>query len=79
MRKLTKIIGVILATLLLVTTLVIAAEGIPGTVKEVKGSTVIVSDNDGNEHAIPVGKDAAARLRPGDQVTVQGGKVKKVK
>lgn len=79
MRKLTKIIGVVLATLFLVTTLAIAAEGIPATVKQVKGGLVIVSTSDGEDHTIPVGKDAAAQLKPGDHVTVQGGKIKKAK
>ncbi len=79
MQRFTKLIGLVLATMFLMTTLAIAA-GIPGIVKEVKGSTVVVSGSDGKEHMIPVRKDAAAQLQPGDQVTVDAkGRIQKAK
>lgn len=79
MQKFTKIIGLVLAAMFLMTTLAIAA-GIPGIVKEVKGNRIIVSGSDGKEHMIPVGKDAAAQLQPGDQVTVDTkGRIQKTK
>ncbi len=76
-RKLSAILGLAFAVLLLVATLTVAAETAKIVNVNPQKGTITLVGADGKNRDMPVSKDMIASLKPGDTVVINKGKVEK--